>query len=77
MFGDLYNLCNEKRYFTCGSSNQYQKMFDMAEQGATAHDVALVIWICSDNKELKVIENEVKEIFDAHAVNSLPSDIIE
>lgn len=64
MFEDLYNLCNEKRYFTCGSSAQYQKMFDMAEQGANHHDIALVIWICSDNKEFEVIEKEVREIFN-------------
>lgn len=52
-------------------------MFDMAEHGATAHDVALVIWICSNDKELETIENEVSEIYREQAANSLPSDVIE
>lgn len=59
----IYRLCNDKGYFTCGSGTQFHKMFDMAENGASAHDVALAIWICSDNKELDVIEAEIKEIF--------------
>lgn len=73
----LYRLCNQKGYFTCGSSEQYAKMFEMAEQGATTHDIALVIWICSNNKELETIENEVSEICRAQAANSLPSNVIE
>lgn len=73
----LYRLCNQKGYFTCGSSEQYAKMFKMAEQGATAHDIALVIWICSNNKELETIENEVSEICRTQAANSLPSNVIE
>ena len=77
MYEKLYRLCNQKGYFTCGSSEQYSKMFDMAEHGATAHDVALVIWICSNDKELETIENEVSEIYREQAVNSLPSDVIE
>lgn len=62
MVGKLYRLCNERNYFTCGTSEQYSKMFELAENGATAHDIALVIWLCSDNKDLQVIESEVLEL---------------
>jgi len=66
MIDDLYRLCYQKGYFTCGTSEQYQRMFDMAERKATAHDVALVIWICSDKEIvlLDVLEREVQEIYD-------------
>lgn len=58
----LYRLCNEKEYFTCGALEQYEKMFSLAENGASAHDIALVIWLCSDDKDLSVIEEEVSAL---------------
>lgn len=57
----LYSMCNTKGYFTCGSNKQYSEMFDMAKDGASAHDIALVIWICSDGKQLDEIERDVEE----------------
>ena len=45
----LYTLCNKYRWFTCGSVNQYQKLFDMRDAGATTHELAVMIWICSDD----------------------------
>ncbi len=56
----MFLACNEKGYFTCGSSDQYKKMFELVNQCADVHDIALVIWICSDNKELETIEKELK-----------------
>ncbi|BAL01909.1 hypothetical protein OBV_p-00540 (plasmid) [Oscillibacter valericigenes Sjm18-20] len=78
MFDDLYRLCNLNGYFTCGNSAQYQKMFDMADAGAAAHDVAVVIWICSDDKPLEKIEKEVQEIYSFHRPSNfdLKSDVI-
>lgn len=59
--GNLYSMCNTKRYFTCGSGEQYSKMFEMAKDGASAHDIALVIWICSDGKQFDEVKNDVEE----------------
>lgn len=60
----LYDLCVEKNYFTCGDNMQYMRMFELARSGAPAHDVALVIWICSDNIDLDEIENEVRKVME-------------
>ena len=44
---DLQALCIRSRWFTCGSYEQYQKLFDMADVGAPLEELALVIWLCS------------------------------
>ncbi len=41
MVNKIYRLCNEKGYFTCGSSDQYKKMFELVNQCADVHDIAL------------------------------------
>ena len=64
MIEKLCWLCVKRNYFTCGTNEQYQKMFDMARDGATAHDIALVIWVCSDDKDLSFIEAEVEDILN-------------
>ena len=30
----IYNLCNKKQYFTCGSVSQYDRMFEMIDNDA-------------------------------------------
>lgn len=60
---EIYDLCVEKRYFTSGSNEQYQQMFNMAEDEAFSdRDVAIVIWICSSNADLATVEKEIAEI---------------
>ncbi len=44
--------------------NAHGKMFDLAENGASSHDIALVIWLCSDNIDFDVIENDVRGVMD-------------
>ena len=46
----VYALCNEHQWFTCGSNNQYDKLFVMIEEKAPIEEVATVIWLCSDDK---------------------------
>lgn len=46
----VYELCNDKRWFTHGSNSQYDRMFNMVREGKPIHEIALVIWICSDPK---------------------------
>lgn len=70
MVEELYRLCVNRGYFTCGTSEQYQRMFHMARNGATAHDIALVIWICSDGRAFEFIEVEVEDILNKYGANS-------
>lgn len=67
---EIYILCNEKRYFTCGSNEQYNIMFDMVRNGAPANDIALVIFICSDTQredvDFQTIKEEVEEIINSY-----------
>ena len=58
----IYNLCNKKQYFICGSVRQYDHMFEMIDNDAPVHDIALVIWICSEDADLNTIESEIKQI---------------
>lgn len=58
----LYKLCNKYHWFDHGSVNQYQKLFDMLDDGATTHDLAMVIWICSDTEKWTV--EEIQETLD-------------
>lgn len=60
---DLYELCNRKRYFTCGSNEQYKKMFELATQGASVNMIAAIIWACSDDHaQLSTIMEQLEEI---------------
>ena len=63
MKNKLRSFCIDKDYFTCGSNIQYMKMFDLVDQGASIHDIALIIWLCSKNVELAIIEEEVADLF--------------
>ena len=46
----VYALCNEYQWFTCGSNDQYEKLFIMIGEKAPIEEVATVIWLCSDDK---------------------------
>lgn len=53
----LRELCIDENWFTCGSINDYYKMFDMnADNQFSLRDVATVIWFCSgEDKSLSDI----------------------
>lgn len=46
---ELRSLCIKNNWFTCGSNSQYDKLFEMNEQGASISDIATVIWVCSED----------------------------
>lgn len=50
----VYALCNEYQWFTCGSNDQYEKLFIMINEKAPIEEVATVIWLCSDDKWCKM-----------------------
>nr|DAI75762.1 MAG TPA: hypothetical protein [Caudoviricetes sp.] len=47
---ELMKLCIRNNWFTCGSSRQYKKLFEMNQQGAPIEQIATVIWLCSDEE---------------------------
>ena len=44
----MWRLCNNYQWFTCGTNNQYEVLFDMVRAGRRTKDLALVIFICSN-----------------------------
>jgi hypothetical protein len=45
---ELYRFCNKHRLFTCGTSRQYDKMFEIVRDGVTQTELAYILYICSD-----------------------------
>lgn len=54
---ELRNLCIKNNWFTAGTCSQYEKLFELNQQPVNVKDIALVIWLCSD-------EVDMNEIFD-------------
>ena len=69
---DMYELCNEKQWFTCGTNSQYEKMFDYVNSSnidslsirndEKIEKLATMIWICSDNIEEDEIKNSIRKV---------------
>ncbi len=47
---NLRQLCIKNNWFTCGSCEQYEKMFYANEHGATIVELAAIIWVCSSDE---------------------------
>lgn len=45
---ELRALCIENRWFTCGTTRQYEKLFDANNLGVSETQLAWIIWLCSD-----------------------------
>ena len=48
---DLRCLCIKKNWFTCGSNEQYAKLFHANESGCSIEEIATIIWLCSDEEQ--------------------------
>lgn len=58
----LRQFCIDNDYFTCGSNEQYKRLFALNNEQADTHELALVIWMCSDSAILEQIEAELDEL---------------
>ena len=47
---DLWQLCNDKKWFTNGDNYQYERMFRANEEDCPLDELAAIIWICSDKQ---------------------------
>lgn len=57
----LRQMCIDHDWFTGGTNEQYQKMFDLADIG-DIDGVIYSIWLCSDDVDINDIEVAVKEL---------------
>ena len=51
----LCNLCIREQWFTSGSIQQYEKLFEAYENGAGIDCIATILWVCSSNATLEQI----------------------
>lgn len=58
-FWNCREVCIKYDLFTNGDCKQYEKFFEMVEDGDSFNDLMLVVWICSNRETLQ----EVKDIF--------------
>lgn len=55
--------CVANDLFTSGSTQQYERMLDALETQLPLHDIATIIWVCSDTaKHADEIENDLRQI---------------
>ena len=45
---ELRQLCIDNDWFTCGTCEQYEKLFYANENGCPIEEIATIIWLCSD-----------------------------
>ena len=57
----LFSLCNEMNWYTSGDIRQYSKLFEAAKNGASVHDIAIMIWLCTDGVKLEDVEARLVE----------------
>ena len=61
---DLRILCIQEDWFTNGDNSQYEKLFQLNREGASLEELALVIWICSDDWTCEEILSVLRKRFD-------------
>ena len=49
----LRELCIENNWFTCGTIDQYEKLFELNREGIAITEIATIIWICSDEEHTR------------------------
>lgn len=52
---ELRAICIKYDLFTCGDIDQYNKLFDMLNNGATLNEIAAVIWVCSRIESISAV----------------------
>lgn len=70
-FYNVYELCNKYRWFTQGTTEQYNKMFRMVEEKEPIEEIATIIAFCTDEDKWcrRDILTELKEVAKRASVN--------
>ena len=64
-YEELYRICNKEQFFTNGSINQYNKLFQINENESgqvTVKDLALIIYICSTQSYEYILEKLMENL---------------
>ena len=61
---ELRSLCIRKNWFTCGSIEQYDKLFYANKNGCPIEEIATIIWLCSDEQCCR--RDILEELNNAH-----------
>ena len=69
---ELWSLCNKYNWFTCGTTRQYSKLFDMLNMDMSLSEIVTVIWICSD--ENRVSRNDIIVAFEESGFKEVTSN---
>jgi len=57
----LFSLFNEMNWYTSANIQQHSKLFEAAKNGASVHDLAIMIWMCSTNVTREEVEARLAE----------------
>ena len=59
----VIDYCIKNNLFTHGDNMQHKRVQELAEKGFPLHDIATMIWICSDtDKHATEIEHDLVEL---------------
>ena len=61
---DLRRLCIRKDWFTCGTCEQYMKMFDLNKEQRPIEEVALAIWLCCKDVSREEVTKELESLHE-------------
>ena len=66
---ELRSLCIRKDWFTCGTTEQYDKLFYANENGGTLKEIATIIWVCSNDVSPREILEELTAVKDEYLID--------
>ena len=59
----VIDYCIDNKLFTHGDNGQYRRVLELAGNGFPLHDIATMIWICSEtDKHATEIEHDLVEL---------------
>lgn len=59
---NLRQLCIKNNWFTCGTCEQYEKLFHANRLGMNFEGLATIIWVCSEGWTRKSIIEELEKL---------------
>lgn len=59
---DVRTLCIKNHWFTGGSNEQYNKLFELVEKKSPVTHIAIAIWLCSPNADRFDIERKLRRL---------------
>lgn len=65
-FGRYRSCCIRNNFFTAGTNEQYEKVYELMKKGITIHDLAMLTWLCSSGSDLEqirfILQNEFRRL---------------